>query len=47
MMSFIERSYETLRLNDAHLQRKTHKFCKNMGLLKSKTGDNNFVLQFY
>lgn len=34
--SYIERSNGTLRLNDAHLQRKTYKFSKDKELLKAK-----------
>jgi len=42
--SYIERSNGTLRLNDAHLQRKTYKFSKNMDFLKAKLA---IIILFY
>jgi len=42
--SFVERSNGTLRLNDAHLQRKTYKFSKNMDFLKAKLA---IIILFY
>lgn len=42
--SYIERSNGTLRLNDAHLQRKTYKFSKEISFLKAKLA---IVILFY
>jgi IS1 family transposase len=42
--SYIERSNGTLRLNDAHLQRKTYKFSKDKELLKAKLA---IIILFY
>jgi IS1 family transposase len=42
--SYIERSNGTLRLNDAHLQRKTYKFSKDMDFLKAKLA---IIILFY
>lgn len=42
--SYIERSNATLRLNNAHLQRKTYKFSKDMEFLKAKLA---IVILFY
>jgi len=42
--SYIERSNGTLRLNDAHLQRKTYKFSKDMEFLKAKL---SIIILFY
>lgn len=42
--SYIERSNGTLRLNDAHLQRKTYKFSKDKKLLKAKLA---IIILFY
>ena len=42
--SYIERSNGTLRLNDAHLQRKTYKFSKDMDFFKAKLA---IIILFY
>jgi IS1 family transposase len=42
--SYIERSNGTLRLNDAHLQRKTYKFSKDKDFLKAKLA---IIILFY
>ena len=42
--SYIERSNGTLRLNDAHLQRKTYKFSKDKDFLKAKVA---IIILFY
>jgi IS1 family transposase len=42
--SYIERSNGTLRLNDAHLQRKTYKFSKEKDFLKAKLA---IIILFY
>lgn len=42
--SYIERSNATLRLNNAHLQRKTYKFSKDMDFLKAKLA---IIILFY
>jgi IS1 family transposase len=42
--SYIERPNATLRLNDAHLQRKTYKFSKDMEFLKAKLA---IIILFY
>ena len=42
--SYVERSNGTLRLNDAHLQRKTYKFCKEKPYFKAKL---SIVILFY
>jgi len=42
--SFVERSNGTLRLNDAHLQRKTYKFSKDKTFLKAKLA---IIILFY
>jgi IS1 family transposase len=42
--SYVERSNGTLRLNDAHLQRKTYKFSKDKVFLKAKLA---IIILFY
>lgn len=42
--SYIERSNATLRLNDAHLQRKTYKFSKDIDFLRAKLAT---IILFY
>jgi IS1 family transposase len=42
--SYVERSNGTLRLNDAHLQRKTYKFSKDKEFLKAKLA---IIILFY
>ncbi len=44
--SYIERSNLTFRQNDAHLQRKTLKFAKNMDYFKAKLNINIFHYNF-